>query len=76
MTLDAAVLGLYSEFQEHRLGIGATYSTVATVARHKSGLPFDISFFHYETTLGSMGRVPKISVDQVTMRVYQRIFGR
>jgi hypothetical protein len=76
VTLDASVLGLYTESREHRLGIGATYSTVATVAKHKSGLPLDISYFHYETTLGSLGRVPKISVDQVTMRVYQRLFGR
>ena len=76
ISLNAAMLGAYSEASEHRLGIGATYSTVATVAKHKSGLPFDISFFHYETTLGSLGRVPKISVDQVTMRVYQRVFGR
>ena len=75
-TLDAAVLGMYTESTESRLGIGATYSTVANVEKHKSGLPFDISYFHYETTLGSLGRVPKISVDQVTLRVYQRIFGR
>jgi hypothetical protein len=75
-TLDAANLGIYSGASEHRLGIGATYSTVATVAKHKSGLPFDISYFHYETTLGSLGRVPKIAVDQVTLRVYQRLFGR
>jgi hypothetical protein len=76
VTLDASALGQYTAFREHRLGIGATYSTVATVAKHKSGLPFDISYFHYETTLGTLGRVPKIAVDQVTMRVYQRLFGR
>jgi hypothetical protein len=35
-----------------------------------------VSFFHYETTLGSLGRVPKIAVDQVTFRIYQRVFGR
>jgi hypothetical protein len=76
VTLDAATLGAYSEASEHRLGVGATYSTVANVAKHRSGLPFDISYFHYETTLGSLGRVPKISVDQLTLRVYQRLFGR
>ena len=75
-TLDASVLGMYTEATESRLGIGMTYSTVANVEKHKSGLPFDISYFHYETTLGSLGRVPKISVDQVMLRVYQRIFGR
>ncbi|HEY2850432.1 MAG TPA: hypothetical protein VGI97_11180 [Gemmatimonadaceae bacterium] len=74
-TLDAAVLGMYTEATESRVGIGATYSTVASVDKHKAGLPFDISYFHYETTLGTLGRVPKISVDQVTMRVYQRLFG-
>ena len=74
--LDASILGMYTEASESRVGVGATYSTVANVDKHKSGLPFDISYFHYETTLGSLGRVPKISVDQVTLRVYQRIFGR
>jgi hypothetical protein len=74
--LDASVLGMYTEQSESRLGIGMTYSTVANVERHKSGVPFDISYFHYETTLGSLGRVPKISVDQISLRVYQRIFGR
>lgn len=74
--LDASVLGMYTEQSESRVGIGMTYSTVANVDKHKSGLPLDISYFHYETTLGSVGRVPKISVDQVTLRVYQRIWGR
>ena len=76
ITLNASVLGMYTEATESRLGIGATYSTVANVTKHKSGIPFDISYFHSETTLGSLGRVPKISVDQVTMRIYQKLFGR
>jgi hypothetical protein len=74
--IDASVLGEYTELSESRFGIGATYSTVATVEKNSSGLAFDISYFHYETTLGSIGRVPKISVDQVTMRIYKRLFGR
>ncbi len=76
VTLDASNLGLYTEASESRFGIGMTYSTVATVRKHKSGLPFDISYFHSETTLGSLGRVPKLEVDQVTLRIYQRLFGR
>jgi hypothetical protein len=76
ITLDASVLGMYTEASESRFGVGATYSTVARVRRSGSGLPFDISYFHYETTLGSIGRVPKIAVDQVSVRVYQRLFGR
>jgi hypothetical protein len=76
VTLNAAVLGMYTEASESRMGVGATYSTVATVAKKKSGVAFDISYFHYETTLGSLGRVPKIAVDQVTLRIYQRLFGR
>ncbi len=76
VTLDAAVLGMFTEASESRFGVGATYSTVARVRRSGSGLSFDISFFHYETTLGSLGRVPKIAVDQVSLRIYQRLFGR
>jgi hypothetical protein len=76
LTLDAAMLGLYTEESESRLGVGATFSTVANVRKNNSGLPFDVSYFHYETTLGSLGRVPKISVDQVTVRVYAHLFGK
>lgn len=76
VSLNANVLGMYTEASESRMGVGATYSTVASVAKKKSGLAFDISYFHYETTLGSLGRVPKIAVDQVTLRIYQRLFGR
>jgi hypothetical protein len=76
VTLDASNLGLYTEASESRFGIGMTYSTLATVRKHKSGVPFDISYFHSETTLGSLGRVPKLAVDQVTLRIYQRLFGR
>jgi hypothetical protein len=75
VTLDAATLGEYTEMSESRFGVGATYSTVAAVEKQKTGLAFDISFFHYETTLGSLGRVPKIAVDQIIFRYYQRIFG-
>ena len=74
--LDAANLGTYTEQSESRLGIGVTYSTVANVRKHGSGVPFDVSYFHYETTLGALGRVPKIAVDQVSLRIYQRILGR
>jgi hypothetical protein len=76
VVLDAANLGVYTEQAESRLGIGVTYSTVANVRKNRSGLPFDVSFFHYETTLGSLGRVPKIAVDQVTLRIYQKVLGR
>jgi hypothetical protein len=76
VTLDASVLGMYTEASESRFGVGATYSTVAYVTRHKTGLAFDVSYFHSETTLGSLGRVPKIATDQVTVRVYRRLFGR
>ncbi|HEV8409739.1 MAG TPA: hypothetical protein VGQ30_04475, partial [Gemmatimonadaceae bacterium] len=36
LTLDASVLGMFTEASESRFGVGATYSTVGYVTRHKS----------------------------------------
>ncbi|MBI1810132.1 MAG: hypothetical protein HYR75_09565 [Gemmatimonadetes bacterium] len=76
LTIDASTLDLETEAREHRLGGSLTYSTVAA---HEKGLvrvPYDITYSHFETTLGSGGNVPKLVQDQIQFRLYTRLFGR
>ena len=70
------MLNQETEASEHRLGVGFSYSTLAAYMRGKAGLPFEISYFHFQTTLGSGGNVPKLSQDQVQIRMYRKLFGR
>ena len=76
VTIDASALNQETEASEHRLGLGFSYSTLAAYMRGKAGLPFEISYFHFQTTLGSGGNVPKLSQDQVQVRMYRKLFGR
>ncbi len=76
VTIDASALNQETEATEHRLGVGFSYSTLAAYMRGKAGLPFEISYFHFQTTLGSGGNVPKLSQDQVQVRMYRKLFGR
>jgi hypothetical protein len=63
------------EGSEQRLGLGITYSTVAPYARRRGNLPLEISFGHFETIAGSGGAVPRMSIDQLQVRVYFQLFG-
>lgn len=76
LVLDASALDLETEAREHRFGGGVTYSTVAAYENGKARVPLEVSYFHYQTTLGSGGNVPKLSGDQVQLRVYRPLFGR
>jgi hypothetical protein len=51
-----------------QLGFGFTYSSL--VDRVPGRLPFEVSFSHVETVIGSGGPVPKTFRDQVELRVY------
>jgi hypothetical protein len=74
--IDASVLGLETEAREHRFGGGVTYSTVAAFERGAARFPLEVTYFHVQTTLGSGGAVPKLTMDQLQVRVYRRLFGR
>ena len=76
VTLDAATLGLGTEAREHRFGGSVTYSTVAAFERGRARIPLEVSYLHFQTTRGALGLVPKLSEDQVQVRVYGRLFGR
>ena len=73
--IDAATLGLETGAREHRFGGGLSYSTVAAFERGETRLPLEINYFHFQTTLGSGGRVPKLGFDRVEVRWYGRMGG-
>lgn len=75
-TLDAAALGVGTGGREARLGIGASYSTVAAAARRGRGLPLEVSFLHSTTVAASGGAIPYVTSDQIAVRVYASLFGR
>jgi hypothetical protein len=58
-----------------RLGLGLRYSTVDAYSRGQARYPIEMSFTHLETTRGDPG-VPKISRDQIQMRLFLRALGR
>lgn len=76
VTLDASMLDYGTEQVEHRLGVGFTYSTVAAAERGKAWLPIEVSLLHAQTVRGVAGYVPQLSVDQLRVRAYLRVFGR
>ncbi len=76
VVIDAATLGLESEAREHRFGAGLSYSTVHAYDQGKAPVPIEVTFLHFQTTLGSGGFVPKLSQDRVEVRWYGRVFGR
>lgn len=58
-----------------RLGLGVRYSTVDAYSRGQARYPVEISFTHLETTSGS-AELPKLTRDQIQLRVYVRVLGR
>ncbi len=75
VTLDAGILGVGTNWTEQRVGLGLTYSTVSAVVRGKASIPFDISFFHYQTADGSGNQLPRLNHDELQLRLYMRLFG-
>ncbi|HUF28395.1 MAG TPA: hypothetical protein VMM18_15570 [Gemmatimonadaceae bacterium] len=75
VTLDASILNQQTEAIEHRLGGGLSFSTVAAFAQGRVRLPIEVTYFHFQTTRGWGGQVPKLRSDQIQVRVYFRLFG-
>jgi len=73
--LDASTLNQQTFLKEHRLGGGVAFSTIGAFERGKAKLPMEITFFHFQTTRGYGGNVPKLFSDQVQVRIYARLFG-
>jgi hypothetical protein len=78
VALNANILGVGTATTEHQWGIGITFSTVAAATRHASRLPFDITYFHYQTVTGyagEFGSLPRVGYDEVRARIYVRLLG-
>jgi len=78
VTLNANTLGAGTATTEQRWGFGVTFSTVAGSARHPSRIPFDMTYFHYQTLTGSAGIggfLPKLATDMIQIRLYTRFLG-
>ncbi|MHB1225492.1 MAG: hypothetical protein ACYC2G_15800 [Gemmatimonadaceae bacterium] len=70
------VLARSFEGDEHRLGLGLTVSTVAAYAAGRVNMPLDISYVHSRTVAGSGMATPKLTRDEVMLRIYLSVFGR
>lgn len=75
LNLDASTLNQETLQEEHRLGGGIAFSTIGAFERGKAKLPMEITYFHFQTTRGNGGNVPKLFSDQIQVRIYARIFG-
>jgi hypothetical protein len=73
VTLNASTLSYETAATEQRIGIGLTFSTVAAHARHKAKLPIEVQYFNSRTIVGSGGRVPKLSIHQLQVRLYPKL---
>jgi hypothetical protein len=58
-----------------RLGLGFRYSTVNAYFRHRAPYPIELSFTHLTTITGDSG-VPRISSDQLQLRLYYQLRSR
>lgn len=75
LTVDARTLNGETEAREHRFGGGAAFSTLKSYQEKRSKIPVEVTFFHFQTTRGQGGNVPKLFSDQLQVRLYARLFG-
>ena len=76
VTLDASTLNVGTGGREARVGFGVAYSTLAAYARGQSALPVEVSYLRTTTAGASGGAVPYVTTEQLSLRVYARLFGR
>jgi hypothetical protein len=70
------VLARSFEGNEHRVGLGLTVSTVSAYAAGRVNMPLDISYVHSRTVAGAGIATPKLTRDEVMLRIYLSVFGR
>jgi hypothetical protein len=72
LTLDANTLRYETAATEQRVGVGLTFSSVAAHARHKATFPIEVQYFNSRTIAGTGGAVPRLSIQQLQVRLYPR----
>ncbi len=65
-----------SNSNEQRWAWTIAYSTLASNARGKAGLPLEIGYTHEQSISSSKGIVPRRWEDRLQIRYYTRLFGR
>ena len=73
---EAGLLDARTATSSQRVGIGATYSTLAARARGRTGRAFEISYLHLQTVASDRGIVPKRFEDRIQLRFYPRFRAR
>lgn len=73
---DAQSWAAGTDWVEHRLGLGGTYSTVEAARAGHARFAFDVTYQHQQTSAGHGWRVPSITRDVVSVRWYSRLWGR
>lgn len=73
VTLNANTLRYETDATEQRVGVGLTFSSVAAHARHKAAFPIEVQVFHSRTLTGTGGAVPRLSIQQLQVRLYPRL---
>ena len=73
---DGAALDARSEAEEQRVGLSATYSTLAARARGIAGMHFEITYLHQQSVASGAGVVPKLWEDRLMIRYYTRFRAR
>ncbi len=68
---DPLNFGVGSEATEHRVGGGVAFSNVHAVQSGRARFPFDVSYLHSETIRGGAGKIPKLIIDQIQIRLYR-----
>lgn len=76
VALQGRILDDASKAREQRVGLTATYSTLAARARGRTGLPFEITYLHQQSIASGTGIVPKQWEDRLQLRYYTRFLGR
>ena len=74
--LDARTLNLETRALERRYGGGVSLSSVKAFTRGKARLPAELTYTFQQTTNGFGGAVPRLTLHQVQLRLYARLFGQ
>ena len=75
LTLDARTLSAETEAREHRLGGGVSLSSVKAFARGRAPLPGELTYTVQRSVMGYGGAVPVVTLHQLQLRLYARVFG-
>ena len=73
---DATTWAAGTDWVEHRIGLGGTYSTAAAYRAGKARYNFDVSYEYQQVTTGAGVRVAKLTRDVVSVRWYPTVWGR